>query len=143
MWQDIDDGLNLFNTALRLTRRIANDGLPSDANDAPREPTQRVHETHRLGETWGFTFNDLAGAFRCLVSRRETSAARADDDPSKIVRHANQRLRDIVDTISGESTFDNNESVPFKCLSELGPRKVFTRAVNDSIAHGENLGEDW
>ena len=143
MWQDIDDRFNLFNTALGRTWCIANDCLASDANNAPREPAQRVHETHCLGETGGFTFNDLTGTFRCLVARRETSAPGTDDHSREIVGHSNQRLRDIVDAISGESTFDNDESVPFKCLSELGPRKVFTRAVNDAVAHGENLGEDW
>ena len=143
MWYDIDYRFNLFNTALGLTWCIANDCLAPDANNAPREPAQRVHETHGLGKTWGFTFNDLAGTFGCLVTRRETSAARADDDPSKIVRHANQGLRDIVDAISGEPTLDNDESVPFKCLGQLRTRKIFSGAIHDAVAHGENLGEDW
>ena len=143
MWQDVNDRFDLFNTTLGRTRGIANDCLASDANNAPREPAQRVHEAHGLGETRGFTFNHLAGTFGRLVTRRETSAPCTDDHSREIVGHSNQRLRDIVDAISGESTFDNDESVPFKCLGQLRTRKIFTGPVHDAIAHGENLGEDW
>jgi hypothetical protein len=52
-------------------------------------------------------------------------------------------LGDIVDAISGESSLDHNKSVPFKRLSQLCTRKIFTRAVHDAVAHGQDLGEDW
>jgi hypothetical protein len=51
-------------------------------------------------------------------------------------------LGDIVNAISGESTLNHYETVTLKRFGEFGPREVFTRAVHDAVAHGQNLRKD-
>jgi hypothetical protein len=51
-------------------------------------------------------------------------------------------LGNIVNTVCGESSLDHNESVTFEGLGQLCTREIFASAVNDPVAHGQNLGKD-
>ena len=83
--QHVEDGVEALDAALRRARRVEDDRVPGDAGDAPRQPPERAHEAHGLGQAGRLAVDDRPGALRREVAGREAGAAGRDDQAGEAV----------------------------------------------------------
>ena len=92
--QDVEHGLEALDRARWRAGRVEDQRLPAGAGGRARQPAERAHEPHRLGQPRRLAVEDVLGALGRVVARGEAGAARRDDEPREPVGQRPQGVRD-------------------------------------------------
>ena len=110
--QDVDDGTDGLDTALRRARRIHDQAGAERAGDPATEAAERVDQPHRLGEAGRLPIERDLRALRRAIPWTKAGAPRGDDEPVETVGETPKRRRDRVDTVLGEGARRRSNPAP-------------------------------
>jgi hypothetical protein len=92
--QDVDDGTDGLDTALRRARRIHDQAGAECAGDTATEAAERVDQPHRLGEAGRLSIECGLRTLRRAIPWAEAGAPRGDDEPVETVGETPKCRRD-------------------------------------------------
>ena len=140
MRQHVKDRIELFDAALRTSRRVDDDCVAPDAGKTAREATEWIAEPHCFGQAWRFSFDHGPRALGGLVARRKPGATRRHDQTSKLISHVGQCCSHVVNAIGRDAMLDDVETGIRQMLDQCRSTLVVTRAMDDTVAAGQYLG---
>ena len=85
--QDVYDRFDRLNAPSGRAGSVEYESCGSDSSHSPRQPTERVHQPHRLCQARGFTVYDLPSGLRCEIPGAEACAASGDDQTVEVLSH--------------------------------------------------------
>ena len=122
--------------------RLSTSARPDGAGDAPRQPAERVHQAHGLGQAGRLAVDGGPGALRGEVAGPEAGAAGRDDQAGEARRTASRegarpptrrRRRRRGGAVDGEAGAGERSR-------ERRPAAVLAGAVGDAVGHDDDRG---
>lgn len=133
MGNDIDHGLEAFHCPRGRSRDVQDEGIANRSRHPSREPTQRVHQPHRLGEARGLPFDREPGALGGEVSRTEPGASGGDDQSMKIEALGPEHRSYLVDAVLSGGHVLNDRPSRFQRRSQGRSTAIFSGARCDTV----------
>lgn len=138
--QHVKDCIELFDAALCTAWRVDDDGVTPDAGKTARESAKRIAKSHCFGQARRFSFDHGPSALRGLVPRRKTGAPCRHDETSELFGHLGQCGSHVASAIGGDALLNDVEASVREMFDQCSATLVFTRAMNDTVAAGQDLG---
>jgi hypothetical protein len=139
MRQDIDHGFNRLNGSSWGPGNVEDEALPYGAGDSSRQPPQRIHRPHGLGQPWGIPLEHDSGRLRRHVGGRKSRPAGRHDESGKGRRELGEGCGNRCQAVWRDTPCDDVEAVVGERVGERLAGPVLSSPTTDRFGDGEDF----
>jgi len=144
MGQQVDDGFERLDGALRAAGQVHNDDALADAADGARERCGAsfldAFQAHQFGKAGDFALDDGAGGFRRHIARGKARASGGEDAVAiALIRLSYETVSYLLKFVGEDLNGLDHPSVGFKNAAHCGAGAVFALAARGGVTQDEDM----